>query len=123
MKKAKLTAGDVVLELELHDNATAEAIYASLPIKGKADHWGEECHFATEAMVDEPDNVKDVVDVGDVVYLQDDNTIAIGFGPTLWSKDEEVRFERPASVWASCKGDVTSLIFVPNEEIITIEAV
>ena len=63
------------------------------------------------------------MNIGDVVFLPDSNTISIGFGPTLWSEDEEVRYEHPAIVWAVCKGDASALIFVPNNEMVTIEAI
>ncbi len=48
--------GPLVVEAQLNDSPTAQAIAAALPIKGKANTWGDEIYFripvSTEAMVD-----------------------------------------------------------------------
>lgn len=50
--------GPLIVEAELNDSPTAQAIVAGLPIKGNANCWGDEIYFripvSEQAMSDAP---------------------------------------------------------------------
>ena len=50
-RKIKMTLGPVVLEAELFDTPTAEAIWSALPFDSTASTWGEEVYFSTPVQV------------------------------------------------------------------------
>ncbi len=45
-KDIKITAGDVEVEAQLNDSATAKLIAEALPIKARAQRWGEDIYFS-----------------------------------------------------------------------------
>ena len=89
MPSLKLTIGGVVIGAELFDTATAEALLAAAPFSGKAMTWGQEVYFATPVRVPRQPDARSVVQPGELAFWPDGNAIAIGFGPTPISRDQE----------------------------------
>ncbi len=65
----------------------------SLPIKGIVNRWGDEIYFETDVIVDEEENSKEVVELGDIAYWIPGRAICLFFGKTPISDDKI----RPAS--------------------------
>ena len=109
MNKLKMTFGKLVLEAELLDTATAQAIWAALPFEARANTWGEEVYFSTPVTVSEEANAKTVMQLGELAYWPPGNAIAIGFGRTPVSQANEIRLASPCNVWGTALGDVKQL--------------
>ncbi len=122
MRKVKMTMGAVVLEAEVLDTPTADAIYAALPIEGSANTWGDEVYFSTPVSAEQEPEARDVMEPGDIAYWPPGSAIAIAYGPTPASHGSELRLASPSNVWARALGDVTELRAVAPGTAIRVEA-
>jgi hypothetical protein len=99
MKEIRLRAGDVELHAELRETPTAEALWMLLPLEGRAARWGDEFYFRVPAMMaDREDDARDVMEVGEIGYWVEGQAVAIFFGPTPASRNDEPRAVVPVNV-------------------------
>ena len=66
-KRIRIKAGTVEALAELNDTNTAQAIWDALPIKGRANTWGDEIYFGIPLSIAQ-EQARDVVEVGDLGY-------------------------------------------------------
>jgi hypothetical protein len=123
MRQIKMTIGSVVLEADLLDTLTAEAIWNALPFTSKANTWGEEVYFSTPVHVKREADARDVVQPGELAFWIEGDSIAIGFGRTPISQGNEIRLAAKTNIWAKAKGDVKQLKPVKSGAPIKVEKV
>ena len=121
MRQIKMTIGSVVLEAELLDTPTAEAIWNALPFTSKANTWGEEVYFSTPVSVKREADARDVVQPGELAFWIEGDSIAIGFGRTPISQGNEIRLAARTNIWGKAKGDVKQLKSVKSGVPIKVE--
>lgn len=104
MTTIRIKIGQLVMEAELNDSPTAQAILAALPIKAKANCWGDEIYFripvSKKAMVD----ARAEMDVGELAYWPPGQALCIFFG-TPASSDERPKAASPANPIGRILGD------------------
>lgn len=122
MRKIKITAGAVQATAELNDSATANAIWDALPIKARANTWGDEIYFGIPVHVGE-ENGKEVVDLGDIAYWPPGSAFCIFFGPTPASRGSEIRPASAVNVVGKIEGDPKVFKSVRSGEQVVIEKV
>jgi hypothetical protein len=120
-KVIKITAGKVSAEADLNESKTAEAICKALPIKGRANTWGDEIYFSIPVRVSS-ENAKEVVDKGDLGYWPPGSAFCIFFGPTPASRGSEIRPASAVNVFGKVRGDAAVFKAVKDGESVTIEA-
>ena len=118
-KKIRIKAGSTQVTAGLNTTKTAEAIWAALPITGKANRWGGEIYFSVPVSL-EPENAREVVSAGDLGYWPPGNAFCIFFGPTPVSKGREIRPASPVNVFGKIIGDAKVLRQVASGAEITI---
>ena len=119
-RKIRIKAGGVEVTAELNKTKTAEAIWEALPIKGKANRWGDEIYFSIPVSL-EAENAQEVVTIGDLGYWPPGTAFCLFWGPTPISKGQEIRPASPVNVFGKIIGDASVCRQVASGTEITIE--
>jgi hypothetical protein len=106
-RKITITAGKVRLPAMLNDSPSAEAVWAALPIEARATRWGEEIYFEIDVPLEESDDARVEMQVGDLAYWPPGSAFCIFFGPTPVSRGAEPRAYSPVNVLGRVDGDAT----------------
>ena len=96
--------GPVEATLDRGSPETAKAIWDALPIEARANTWGDEIYFSIPVDA-EPENPKEVVDMGDLGYWPPGNAFCIFFGRTPASRGDEIRPASAVNVFGRVGGD------------------
>jgi hypothetical protein len=78
--------------------ATIKALISSLPFSSKALTWGDEVYFEAPFHVVLEKDAREAMAVGGVAYWPDGNAIAVFFGKTPASVDDEPRAYSPCNI-------------------------
>ena len=95
MNRITIKVGDISLQAELNDSPTAKQIWDVLPIDGQVNLWGDEIYFEIPVKVDQADDARAEVEVGELGYWPVGHAFCIFFGPTPVSTDERPRAYSP----------------------------
>ena len=121
MRKLKITAGDVTATATLFDTHTADAIWEAMPIRAKANIWGDEIYFGIPVMLQEAEDAQEVVDMGALGYWSPGHAFCIFFGPTPMSMGNEIRPASPVNVFGQVDGDATVFYDVDGDAPVLLE--
>lgn len=105
-RRLQITAGSVTATAALNDCATADAIWAALPISVAGSTWGDEIYFGIPVQQTEQ-NALAVVEKGDIAFWPPGNAFCIFWGPTPASRGDEIRPASPVNVVGKIEGDAT----------------
>jgi hypothetical protein len=107
MNRITITAGDVSLPADLNDSPTAQLIWNSLPIEGRANRWGDEIYFEIPVKTGPEPDAREEVAVGELGYWPVGHAFCIFFGPTPVSTDDRPRAYSPVNIVGRVIGDAT----------------
>lgn len=119
-RQIRVSAGPVSALADLNDSATADALWAALPIEARASTWGDEIYFGIPVHHAEESAVA-VVEMGDIAYWPPGNAFCIFFGPTPASRGNEIRPASPVNVLGRVHGDAAAFKKVPSGARIVID--
>ena len=120
MQKIWIKASAVEIQAELNDTKTAKAILEALPLKAKANTWGDEIYFPIPLKLQIEDG-QEIVEAGDLGYWPEGHCFCIFFGPTPASQGNEIRPASPVTVFGKVIGDPKILKQVASGTTITVE--
>ena len=100
MKKLILKFNSKLFKINLRNTETSRLITNSIPINSKIQIWGEEIFFNTNLQIKLEDDAKEVMKLGELAFWTEGSAVAIGYGKTPVSMDQEIRLIRPCNVWA-----------------------
>jgi hypothetical protein len=90
------------LKLNLDNSETALKLAKLSSFKAQINTWGEEIYFETANISIKPDKkATDIVTFGEVAYWCEGHSIAISFGKTPFSIDNEIRLVSKVNVFAT----------------------
>ena len=117
-----IKAGTTQVQAELNHTRTARALVEILPVKAKANTWGDEIYFDVPLSM-EIENGKELVEMGDVAYWPDGPSLCLFFGRTPASRGNEIRAASPVTVLGRIVSDPRVLKSVRSGAAITVEKV
>jgi len=121
MQTLKITTGRVVVHVELYDNATAAAIIAAAPFEARATIWPGEVYFQAPIHAEREADCRDVVELGELAFRAEGESIIIGFGPTPCSEADEIRLAAPSNIWGRTADDLSGLAAVEAGQLVRVE--
>ena len=122
MKQILISTRGISIKASLSDTPTAQEIFKILPIKGKANVWGEEIYFTIPLESGlEPDATQDM-EVGALAYWPSGPALCIFFGPTPVSTGDKPRAYSPVNIIGQTIDDPAPLKTVRDGAEILIEA-
>ena len=96
-----INTNNIEIVCKLRTNDTATQIKSILPITSKVNVWGDEIYFPISKLnIREESDATDIMNLGEIAFWIQGNSIAIGFGPTPVSISGEIRLINKANIWA-----------------------
>jgi hypothetical protein len=118
--KIKIIIGDLSMEGELNDSATAQKVAKALPIKASFNTWGEEIYFTIPVEAELDDTALEEVEMGDLGYWPSGNAFCIFFGQTPMSKPGKIIPASAVNIIGKVMGDATRFKEVMQENEVTL---
>jgi hypothetical protein len=119
--KILIRAGEYSIPATLNNNLTANKIFEALPFEGKGNRWGDEIYFTIPVTVDEADDARQEMAVGELAYWPSGSAFCIFFGPTPVSIGDVPRAYTNVNPFGNLDEDPSPLKNVPDGEVIKIE--
>jgi hypothetical protein len=105
--RIRITVGEVALEADLNDTATAAKIGEALPIRTSFNTWGDEIYFSIPVDAELDDSSQEVVEIGDLGYWPPGSAFCIFFGLTPVSEPGKIMPASAVNVIGKVVGDAT----------------
>ncbi len=112
--------GPVEASLTDENPVTARKIWEALPVEARANTWGDEIYFGVPVDAD-PENPREVVELGALAYWPPGNAFYIFFGRTPASRGDEIRPASAVNVFGKVEGDPKVFKKVRSGERVRIE--
>lgn len=119
--RIKINVGEVSLKATLNDSLTASRIWEALPLQGNANCWGDEIYFSIPVKVEEADDARQDMEVGELAYWPSGSAFCIFFGPTPVSTGDAPRAYSNVNPFGRIDEDVSTLKTVRDGEVVRIE--
>ena len=104
----------------LEDTPTARALVAALPLKARAQTWGEEVYFEIPTKATLEKDAKQVVPPGTVCFWVEGSSLALPWGRTPISEGDEPKLVTRCNVLGRIDGDPRLLASVSSGNAITV---
>ena len=97
----KLLVNNKTININLLNTKTAHIISKSMEFSSLISTWGDEIYFKTPIKgIKLEENARDTMNFGEIAYWVEGNSIAIGFGITPASINDEIRLVSKVNIWA-----------------------
>jgi len=112
---------EIVVRLREEATPTVRKLLSSLPFRSGGSRWGDEVYFEAPFHSDLENDARQDMKIGDVAYWPDGDAIAVFFGPTPVSTDQEPRAYSPCNVVGRVEGDLSPLKMVTTGAVVEVE--
>ncbi len=108
------------VDATLDDTPTARGLVAALPVKAKAQTWGEEVYFDIPVTAVLERDAKQVVPPGSVCFWVEGSALALPWGRTPISEGDEPRLVTRCNILGMIDGDPRQLASARSGDSITV---
>jgi hypothetical protein len=119
--RIRISAGEISLDATLNESLTAVSILEALPLEGNANRWGDEIYFSIPVNVDEAEDAKQDMAIGELAYWPSGSAFCIFFGPTPVSAGDIPRAYSNVNPFGQLDDDASPLKKVRDGEVIRVE--
>jgi len=123
MKQISIIIDNNNFKANLTDTATADAIYNALPFEGQAQIWGEEIYFGIPVSIEQEQDAREEVEIGDLAFWPLGSAFCIFFGRTPVSINDKPRAYSPVNVFGKLKGNPEALKRVTPNSLVRVNKV
>lgn len=123
MKKLNIKVGEHNIEVMLRATPTAKSIFKVCPLHSSVNTWGEEIYFETDIKVAKEDDAKQIINKGEIAFWVEGSSIAIGYGPTPVSINDEIRLVTEVNIFGDTDFNLDLLKNVKSGETVTVEKI
>jgi hypothetical protein len=117
-----IKTGAISLKAILSEGWTAQAIFQALPIESRVHRWGDEIYFPIPVQLDEAEDARQIMKVGELAYWPVGTAFCIFFGRTPVSQGEAPRAYSNVNPFGVIEGDATLLQNVQDGDRVEITA-
>jgi len=121
MTRIRIQSGSHSLQASLADSPTARRLAEILPLRGKANTWGDEIYFSIPIESELEKSASDQLPAGSLAFWPPGNAFCIIWGPTPASHADEPRFASPVNLLGSIYGDLSPLALIRDGDELTID--
>lgn len=97
-RRIRLTWPNGGVEAELAATPSADALWNKLPVRGRANLWGDELYFSIPLSLKRDAGAQQVVEPGTLCFWTDGDSIALPWGPTPISEGDECRLASACNI-------------------------
>lgn len=119
--KIKVKSGSFSWSAVIHDTPTGRLVKEALPLKSRANRWGEEIYFSIPVDAGLETGASDVVERGDLGYWPSGKAFCIFFGKTPISSEGEIRAANAVNILGKLKDELVNLHEVKDGDEVTVE--
>ena len=123
MNTVRITAGNIAVKAAFYDNPTSAAIWATLPVEGRVNRWGDEIYFDIPVEIAQSKEATTEVEIGDLGYWPPGHAFCIFWGPTPVSTSDKPRAYSPVNVFGRINGEAKVFSNIEDGQKIIIEKV
>lgn len=121
MDRIRLLWPNGSLTAVLRDTPTARALMERLPVRSRANTWGEEIYFGVPIVAELDADAAEVVDPGSVCYWVQGRSLALPWGRTPASRGDECRLVTAVNRIGMVEGDALVLAAIRDGDPVTLE--
>ena len=122
-KRCKICIKKFEIIVNLRNTTTAKILWETLPIISSANTWGDEIYFYTSVNAEIESEAKEIMEFGEIAFWPSGKAIAIGYGKTPVSVENEIRLAAKCNVWGDTDFDLKELKDVKDSDQIRVERV
>ncbi|GMQ90756.1 MAG: cyclophilin-like fold protein [Gammaproteobacteria bacterium] len=123
MPRLRFITRNIGFEAQLLDSHTTRQLIKTLPCQSTVNTWGDEIYFQVAVNCALDENAQQVVDAGTVGFWTEGQCLAIPFGPTPISHDQECRLAARVNILGKIIGNPKQLKVIEAGEQIEIRLI
>jgi len=94
----KISVGETSVNASLNETDTAAGVLEVLPVTTTYNLWGDEIYFSIPLVMEEAEDARETVALGDIAYWPQGQALCIFLGRTPVSRGDEPRAISPVNV-------------------------